>query len=67
MGRCLGLRKKLHRWIKAFHPDDPGTSMDAWQNLLQVAMSTLLECRLRSKRTVLFFWWLVRGVPVFTR
>jgi PAS domain S-box-containing protein len=53
-------------WIKPFHPDDQNRAVDAWQNAVTNNAKYSLECRLRRKDGD-YFWWLVRGVPVFDK
>jgi PAS domain S-box-containing protein len=52
-----------HGWNKPFHPDDQQRAWDAWQDAVTNNASYSLECRLRRKDG-LYFWWLIRGVPV---
>lgn len=51
-------------WNKPFHPDDKKRAWDAWQNAVTNNGTYSLECRLRHKDGD-YFWWLIRGVPVF--
>lgn len=53
-------------WIKPFHPDDQNRAVDSWQNAVTNNAKYSLECRLRRKDGD-YFWWLVRGVPVFDK
>jgi two-component system, cell cycle sensor histidine kinase and response regulator CckA len=50
-------------WTKPFHPDDKQLALEAWQKATATVGTYSLECRLRRADGV-YFWWLIRGVPV---
>ena len=53
-----------HGWTKPFHPDDQQRAWNAWREALKNNGTYSLECRLRRADGE-YFWWLIRGVPVF--
>ncbi|MEO8670681.1 MAG: EAL domain-containing protein [Tahibacter sp.] len=51
------------RWTKAFHPDDLGPVLVAWQHAIATGDTYSVQCRLRRTDGI-YRWWLIRRLPV---
>jgi len=50
-------------WLKAFHADDPASSVDAWRAAFAAGKPFELEARLR-RADGKYHWFLLRGAPL---